>query len=357
MTSPDSVLIFDQEAKIASRIAALLGIDDSPGSIHKTSEGFQNALRRGRPSLAVIVLGSASPGIPASSNLGRSARDLGIPTLAVAESTPDSVRISSFDDWVSAEAIDRELAIRAARLVESRSVSTLPAIDPHFLALVVHDLRTPLNVIGLTIRAIGQSTPHPSAEFEEDLTFLQENARQIDRMLAQLADYCRLVEGESNAHSGQAFEFDPRRFLSDFIEDRQSRPGVETTPVRLELAEQSPAEVKLEQTRARLALQHAVANAVAAAGEGAVRVRSSGKADRWVIEIIVDRPPPPTVQSVDLRPGTFERLAGVAAERRGLDLAIAARVSELFGGSARLEIESGRRSTIILEWPLQANPR
>ncbi len=67
--------------------------------------------------------------------------------------------------------------------------------------------------------------------------------------------------------------------------------------------------------------------------------------------MIVDKPPPTTVSSMDIRPDKFERLAGSAAERRGLDLAIAARVSELFGGSARLEVEPGRRSTIVLDWP------
>ena len=41
----------------------------------------------------------------------------------------------------------------------------------------------------------------------------------------------------------------------------------------------------------------------------------------------------------------------MAAERRGLDLAIAARVTELFGGTARLEVEPGQRSALILEWP------
>ena len=51
------------------------------------------------------------------------------------------------------------------------------------------------------------------------------------------------------------------------------------------------------------------------------------------------------------RPDQFERLAGSAAERRGLDLAIASRISELFGGSARLVAEPERRTAVVLDWP------
>jgi hypothetical protein len=67
----------------------------------------------------------------------------------------------------------------------------------------------------------------------------------------------------------------------------------------------------------------------------------------------VDRPPPGSVESFELRPSSFERLCGSAAERRGMDLAIVARVSELFGGTARLEAVEGQGTSIILDWPVR----
>jgi len=48
---------------------------------------------------------------------------------------------------------------------------------------------------------------------------------------------------------------------------------------------------------------------------------------------------------------------GIEPDRLGLDLAIVARVTELFGGTARLEVEDGRGSTIVLDWPTQIAPR
>ncbi len=135
--------------------------------------------------------------------LARAARAREIATVGVIDPVDDPIalvdRVRDYDRWVASDrAVERAAgscrpSARTVRcdLVRRRLASS---IDARFLALVVHDLRTPLNVIGLTIRAIAQSSPDQSAEFEEDLTFLQENARQIEKMLSQLADYCRLLE-------------------------------------------------------------------------------------------------------------------------------------------------------------------
>ena len=364
MTAIDRVLVFDAEPARAASIAALLeqtepwaGRGDVKVFADLKSPGYGPSpgvleIQGGHAALVVVVEAGGSAGV--FSGLAETARQNGVPTLLVVEPVDDpkelAGRVRGYDGWVGLDAVDRELPARVADLLgrRERGSTPLPSIDPQFLSLVIHDLRSPLNVIGLTIRAITQTVPQRSAELDEDLTFLQDNARQIEKMLAQLGDYCRLIEGESQV---SAVEFDPRRFLSDFLEDRRGRPGTEPTPVHLELADSSPHEVALDPQRVRLALQHSLANAINAAGEAPVRLRSGGGTGRWVVEMIVDRPPPPTVRSIELRPDRFERLAGSAAERRGLDLAIAARVSELFGGSARLEVEPGRKSTVVLDWP------
>lgn len=342
-------MIFDVDGDRATTIAALLEAAGLTVDRCLDAAEAPEALRCVRPSLVVIVVDA---GPTRFLGLRETARSFGIPTLAVidpgggADSLADRVR--PYDGWVALSRVASELGARAAGLMAGGVGGQGPVVDPRFLGLIVHDLRTPLNVIGLTIRAISQSMPQRSAELDEDLTFLHENARQIEMMLAQLGDYCRLLEAESPV---SGLDFEPRRFLSDFLEDRQSRPGAEATPIRLDIADDSPAEVSLDPNRARLALQHALANAIAAAAGGPVRLRSRGPAGRWVIEMVVEKSPPPTVTTAQLRPGLFERLAGSAAERRGLDLAIAARVSELFGGTARLEIEPGVRSRVVLDWP------
>ena len=307
-------------------------------------------LRRERPSLVVV----AETNQNAQSDfpwLAEAASRMLVPTLAIGTSGPDLNKIvSRYDDWLTFTAIETDLAIRGKRLIDRSTEPKVPAIDPRFLALVVHDLRTPLNVINLTIRAISQSAPSSSPDFEEDLTFLQENSKQIERMLAQLGDYCRLVESEQRPSTT---EFETRRFLTDFLEEKLSKRDSEFKTVRLEIAPDAPNEVALDPHRVRLALQHALANAVAAAGDAPIKIRSRGPSGRWTIEMVVEKAPPPTTTTTPLQSHVFERLIGSAAERRGLDLAIAARVSELFGGSARLDVQPGASSMISLDWPVR----
>jgi signal transduction histidine kinase len=222
------------------------------------------------------------------------------------------------------------------------------AIDSRFTSLLVHDLRTPLNVIGLSLRLIEQALPTDDPDVAEDLRFIEENFHVLERMLAQLGDYARLFEpGLTLAPS----EFSPWRLVDELLENRSSRYAVKLAPVQLDVQKTCPAVVLLDQGRARLAFDHALANASAAAGAEPIRLSLRGAPERWIIEISIDRPPPYSVQSVELRPNAFERLCGSAAERQGMDLALVARVSELFGGSARLEAVEGRSTSIILDWP------
>jgi signal transduction histidine kinase len=118
-----------------------------------------------------------------------------------------------------------------------------------------------------------------------------------------------------------------------------------------------PAEVTLDPMRAKQAIQYALTNAASAAREGGpVRVIVRGGTDRWITELAVDRPPPPTVQPLTLRPDLCERLCGIEAERRGMDLAIAAKISAMFGGTARLEVREGRGTSVVLDWPTRLSP-
>jgi signal transduction histidine kinase len=226
--------------------------------------------------------------------------------------------------------------------------SSSAPIDTRFTSLLVHDLRTPLNVIGLSLRLIEQALPSDDPDVAEDLRFIDENFHVLERMLAQLGDYARLFEPGLNL---VVCEFSPWRLGDALLENRPSRAAGKQAPVQLEVQKTCPAMVLLDQGRARLALEYALANASAAASADPIRLLMRGAPERWIIEIIVDRPPPGSVESSDLDSRSFERLCGSAAERRGMDLAIAARVSELFGGTARLQAVEGQGTSIILDWP------
>lgn len=201
---------------------------------------------------------------------------------------------------------------------------------------------------------IDQALPRGNPDLEEDLRFVEESFKQIERMLSQLSDYYRLFEPEAPVDS---LEFSPERLLSEVVETRSLKAGAKAVPIHVEIQQSCPPEALLDPTRAKQAIQYALGNALAASKVEGVYVTLRGGPDRWVTEFSVKQPPPPSVTSVELRPDLFERLCGTAAERRGMDLAIAARISEMFGGAARLEVDETRGSTIILDWPARAETK
>jgi len=329
-------------------------------SVGSESEALE-ALTCTPPEVLILAVSSDRPagsGRPVA-ELRAAARTQGIPVLDVLDSGTDLGAASGpapeADDWVLRGGRADELAARVARLLRSRkavsgAASCPPAVsvDSRFTSLVVHDLRTPLNVIGLSFRMIEQVLPRDDPDVAEDVRFIEENFRQLERMLSQLGDYSRLAEpGLSLSVS----KFSPRRLVEELLENREARPGGKKPPVRLDLQKTCPEEAELDQVRARLAIDYALANACAAAHDDPVRLTLRGRPQHWIIEVAIDRPPPSSVESIDLGSHLYERLCGSAAERRGMDLAIVARVSELFGGTARLKVVQGQGTVIIIDWP------
>lgn len=217
--------------------------------------------------------------------------------------------------------------------------------NSRYQEVVVHDLRTPLNVISLALRMLDESPVAKDTESAEDLGMIRANALELERMLVHLVDFSRLPE----RRDGLALDrFDPRRLLEEVAAELRPARGV--GPVELDLAS-GPAEVTLDPLRARMAYQKALLNAAAASMGAPIRIRLDGAPGRCVATFRLDVPPRDSVRSHEIDALHFERLLGTTAERRGLDLAITARVSTLFGGSARLEATPGQGTAVILDWP------
>jgi len=216
---------------------------------------------------------------------------------------------------------------------------------PRYQEVVIHDLRTPLNVISLALRMIDEVASQKDPDLVEDLGLIRANAAELERMLTYLVDFSRLPESPE----GLAPErFDPRRMIDEVIEEFRARPNAPQVDVNTDGA---PGVVLLDQARARMAAQKALTNTVAAASGKPIRVTLSGGPDRCVFTFESAVPPRASVRSHEIDPEEFERLLGTPAERRGLDLAIVAKVSTMFGGSSRLEARPGQGTAVILDWP------
>lgn len=311
------------------------------------------------PHLLIVSESAYRSGIADAETLAQ-ARSLGVPVIAVLEDETDPLSLTSpfedFDDWVSVRNLESEFVARVGRVMNRRDQNkprpstqdSRMKVDGSFLALVVHDIRNPLNVIKLTLRLLSQSVPKGNTDLAEDLRIIDENSREIERMLINVVDYMKLFEAESIF---PAFDFSPSRLVDELLEERAERLGPNGVKVVIDHDPSTPGEVSLEQGLARLAIQYVLENASAASGTLPIRLRTQGGPDRWQTLVTVDLAPACSVKSVELSTRSFERLNGIERERRGLDLAIAARVSEIFGGAARLEVVNGEQSTIVLDWP------
>ncbi|MDR3633495.1 MAG: histidine kinase dimerization/phospho-acceptor domain-containing protein, partial [Isosphaeraceae bacterium] len=278
---------------------AAVSLEQQGYRVSRTGEPARalSLLRDARPDL-VVVDGTAGGPV---SELREPIRAGGLPVLVVLDAVPDPGSwlgaYGEASDWVLRPNVRTELSARAGCLLSrsrQRAGATprVPA-DARFFSLVIHDLRTPLNVIGLSLRMIGQAVPKGDPELDEDLRFVEENFKQIERMLAQLSDYFRLSEAEDPLY---ITEFSPEILLGELLENRALKPGPKGPSLRLDVQATCPRAVALDQSRARLALQHALANALAAAGDGTLVTTLRGQPGRWIIEIATDRPAPSTVQ-------------------------------------------------------------
>jgi signal transduction histidine kinase len=348
-------MVFDDDPGTSAELVGALSAHGYRATQAGLTTGAADALKQGRPDVAVLTDRAFEVPGAGLGGLRRAADELGVPFLVVVGESADPLalanRLAEADDWVGRRVLDPELPARVARLLKRREASLAvmagPA-DPQFFALVVHDLRSPLNVIGLSLRMIQQSVPKGDPELEEDLRYVSENFYLIERMLAQLSDYYRLFDAESQLTLAP---FSPRRMVDELIAFVSARSRGKASPFRVDVRPTCPGEVHLDLLRAQQAIRYALANASAASNGTPVRLTMGGGPNRWVVEVAIDQPPPETVTSVTLAPRSFERLCGFAAERRGMDLAIAAKVSELFGGSARLDVVEGQGTTIVLDWP------
>lgn len=349
------VVVFDPEA---------LSPDDHEAALR--AGGFQTervaapdeavaAIDREGPTALVVVEGLTGP-----SDEGRvchRARDRGIPVLGLLshEGDGDSLgeRVRGYDGWTHYACPPSDLVARLGLILDGRAEDRPPRprpipIDVRLLAMVVHDIRNPLNVIGLTLRVIEQLPASQRAELQEDLGFLRDNAGQIEKILSVLSDLCRL----GDLGPPGPVELDPRRYIEDILAERAHRAQEKAYPASFVAGPGTPASVHADPIHVRLAFLCALTNAVAAT-DRPLAVRTDGADGRWTVAIEIDRPPPSTVHGETLRAEEFERVIGSPSERRGLDLAIAAWISDLSGGTVRLDIDPGRRSAIVLDWPVK----
>ena len=263
--------------------------------------------------------------------------------------------VARFDRLRREEREARGEAEFAQRLLAKQNEQLREAdrLKDEFVALISHDLRTPLtSIMGYLELAMDDETVG-----EEPRTYLgivQRNSDRLLRLVNDLLFVARLEAGELDLHPG---ELD----LGDIVRQSvdEARPRAAAKGVSLGCEVQSVPPVTGDRGRMFQLLDNLTSNAIKFTPDGGrVDVRLLARGARARLEIAdtgIGIPP-------DEQARLFERFfrATTATDRHipgtGLGLYIASAIAEAHGGGIEVESEPGRGTTFCVELPLVATP-
>jgi signal transduction histidine kinase len=279
------------------------------------------------------------------------ARDRALGAIALVSSTPE--RQFTEDDLADAS----DLALRAALAVDNvrlyREAERANRAKSDLLAVISHDLRTPLNSIMGHADLLAMGIPDRLSDAGlQRVERIRVGAAHLVYLIDQLLTFARLESGheerrlqEVNAHTAArevAAVIEPlalQRALS-FHLDLPDRPlALETDPDRL-----------------RQVLLNLVGNAVKYTERGEVRLELAPWADGGVVFHVRDTGPGIAPEHLDR---IFEPFWQVDPSRRatdggtGLGLSVVRRMVLLLGGDVAVESVVGRGSTFTVRLPLR----
>ncbi len=223
-------------------------------------------------------------------------------------------------------------------------------IDSARLSMVIHDLRNVLNAMAMTQYCIETGLPEGDSLLRGDVAMIGEGIGQFRDMLDVLSVYGHEVLEPEKSLAYR--KFDPAMLVREVVEETRSRAPDRRFTIEVEAG--APAEVEAAEDLAHLALRYGLQNAVATLSKSnQVRIQVGGEPDLWYIRFVTVEAPCQTVRAGAVDPADVHRLLGNARERRGMDLAIVATLCEREGGHCRIELEPGRSSALVLEWPVR----
>ena len=243
----------------------------------------------------------------------------------------------------------RELAVARDREREvSDLLRSLDELKTTFLHAVSHELRTPLSaILGLSLTLAREDLELDAAEHRDLLGRLADNARKLDRLLADLLDVDRLERGI----------MEPNRRLTDV------GALVRRVVAGFDVTEHGPLHVaalialaQVDGPKVERIVENLLSNAVRHTPPGTTMWVRVGP-DRGGVLIVVEDAGPGVAD--DLKPQVFERfhrgsnrddrLAGM-----GIGLSLVQRFAELHGGRAWVQDRMGGGASFRVWLPDQA---
>lgn len=268
---------------------------------------------------------------------------------AIALASPPDVRYSA-DDLRLAEELARRaaVAVDSARLFEE--AQTAARMREDVLAIVSHDLRSPLAAIRMAAdHLIADSRGEPG----KTLTIVEGIKRASERMANMITDLMDFSSIEGGRLRLDVADHDVAGLVAEAVDAQQ--PVVSARGIRIEKDVQAPgAKVRCDRERVMQVFSNLMDNAAKFTDEGGVipvRCRLDGT---WIVFTVSDSGP--GIAEADL-PHIFDRYWQAQRRSRGslgLGLAISKGIVESHGGSIWVESKMGHGTTFGFRLPVSS---
>jgi signal transduction histidine kinase len=269
--------------------------------------------------------------------------------IALVASTPDR----HFDDDDVTLATDiagrAALALDNARLYGHAQNANQAKTD--FLAIVSHDLRTPLTAIVGYADLLDDGIPVPlPAESRHSVQRIRTSARHLMYLLDELLVFARLDGGSETAHLATCELQTVVREVAAVMERLAQERGLE---FRLSLPPE-PLDVETDADKLRQVLLNLAGNAVKYTAHGSVEIAVRLESEDGILISVCDTGPGIAPEHVE---HIFEPFWQVDRTQRsqgggtGLGLSVVRRMLDLLGGSVRVESALGKGSSFVVRLP------
>ncbi|MDO8296941.1 MAG: ATP-binding protein [Caulobacter sp.] len=263
------------------------------------------------------------------------------------------VMLNIIGAWISTEEA-RRAQMQAAEEAEHRRAEAEAAVEAKsaYLAMISHELRTPISAILAGAADLERTTPGQS---RAQARLIQSAGRMMRGLLDDLLDLSKIEVGRMEV---ETVPFDLRALVNEVV--RMWRPEARRKGLRLRVegARDLPDWVQGDPTRIRQVLNNLISNALKFTAKGSITLRLSARpaADGWSVQVAVaDTGPGMTPDQVARLFTPFDQLdAGTARKHggSGLGLAISRELARLMGGQLIAASAPGQGAVFTLDLTL-----
>lgn len=245
-------------------------------------------------------------------------------------------------------ALDEE---RTRVVTAERRLATAQEAASALMAIVAHELRSPLSSIKAYAETLGSNLDNPRAPRGRFLNIIDEECDRLAALVTDVHDLSRLESGECTLRLSTLSLAEFGRELCAALADAAAHRKV-TIVHEVE----GDARVEMDPDFGRRAIANLIENAIEFSPEGAtVRVRFAVRGDEWVCAVTDDGPPPPAEDLALVFEGFYRARRQLPTgqpshEGTRIGLAIARSIVQLHGGRmwAELPAEGGTRFSASL---------